>query len=118
MFFGRVPVEFVPPGMTPEEARRQRKRQMGVSKKDVMTLIGLLLGFGALISCSVWWFFGRNTETTASTLEPSQLTATAVALAPPRAPTPTPILTQTSIIPTPSPLPPTPTATATATSSL
>lgn len=116
MFFGRVPVEFVPPGMTPEEARRQRKRQMGVSKKDVMTLIGLLLGFGALISCSVWWFFGRDTETTASTLEPSQLTATAVALAP-QTPTLTPTQTST-LTPTPSPLPPTPTTTATATISL
>jgi len=117
MFFGRVPVEFVPPGMTPEEARRQRKRQMGVSKKDVMTLIGLLLGFGVLVSCSVWWFFGRNTDqTTASTLEPSQLTATAVALAP-QTPTLTPNQTFTPI-PTPSPLPPTPTTTATATISL
>jgi len=84
MKFGGIPVEFVPPGMTAEEARRRRKRQFGPNKNDMLMGIGSIVLLLLLCGGSGWYYVGRGradeaapAETVVTRLEPAQLTATA-----------------------------------------
>ena len=108
--FGNMPVEFVPEGMTAEEARRNRKRQR-VTFGQLAQAMGALLALVIIFGAPLWWFFGRpdesqaqGTETTQAALKPTRPAVSQFADG-----TPTGIATG---LPQPTPITPTPTATA------
>lgn len=70
--------------MTAEEARRRRKRQIGVGRQEKLMGIGSIVLLLLLCAGSGWYYVGRGraddavpAETVVSRLEPAQLTATA-----------------------------------------
>lgn len=76
----KTPVEFVPPGVTPEDARRQRKaRRIGPDKRDVIILIVLVLLAIAFVGGIVWFFFFRGKATHAQEKAPVAAVSTATA---------------------------------------
>lgn len=123
MNFGKIPVEFVPPGMTAEEARRRRKRQMGPGRQDLITGLGSIVLLLLLCAGAGWYYVGRGqaeevtqTSTPAPVaLEPAQITATAAAGLPthspalipqnPPTPLPSPVAVLASVIQSPLPTP-------------
>lgn len=97
MRLNRVPVEFVPAGMTAEEARRQRKNNRSdLTRQDVALFVGAIVAFLFVCGFVGWYFVGRgqaNEAPVVSTsvnvdtpkLEPNQITATYLAqLSPPK----------------------------------
>jgi len=62
---GRIAVEWVPEGMTADEARRNRASQRELMRTNWLGLIGAIIGLLAIIGiivAVVWWFFFRVDE--------------------------------------------------------
>lgn len=108
MNFGKIPVEFVPPGMTAEEARRRRKRQMGPSQKDIFMAIGSVVLLLLLCGGSGWYYVGRGRAEEAATaeianIEPSPQAAPGTVG--PLSPSPAPPQSESPSTPLPPPVP-------------
>jgi len=97
----KIAVEFVPEGVTAEEARRAREQQRKtLSKRDVVMVLLAVTALVAMIAAPAWWFWPRQTTAT----EPPVVAAAPVIL-PTHTPipAPTPTLTPTLAIPTSTP---------------
>lgn len=92
--FNRIAVEFVPEGMTAEEARQQRARERGnrrMSNRDVLVGMGAIIGLVAIVAVP-WLWFSSGSKAKAETGTELKYTPTAVAVVG----TPTQLPTQTA----------------------
>ncbi len=94
--FNKVAVEFVPEGMTAEEARQQRAKDRAnrrMSNRDAIIGVGAIIGLVAMVAIP-WLMFSNGSKARAETGNAPKYTATAVAYQPP-AETPTPTASPT-----------------------
>lgn len=88
--FNRIAVEFVPEGMTAEEARASRSKRPRQSNGSALLAVGALLALVAMVAVPVLWWSNNNApEAKAETGREPKHTATLIAYEPQTTPTET-----------------------------